>query len=260
MSEKKEYTECFVAYLDILGFKEKVKEANKNAQSLDELINALKINSTFTQSKGKKTSSDGELDIRSFFFSDSFVFMIKGDKGNLPHLFLIIRFLQDRLWEKGLCLRGAIVKGKMYWPKPKENIILGPAMIVAHRLESEVAVYPRIVVGQELYEYIKIKSERIKTWSENGDLPLSSFIKKDRDGVYFFDILNPDIVRKKGEDIKNLNERFSIVWDPTADSNYDEVRDNVLKVIEKGTKNHDEKTKQKYEWLWSYLEESKGCR
>ncbi len=254
----RKYTDCFLVYLDILGFQEKVKETKDSPQSLERLIEALKINSAFTQSKEKTTNSDGKLDIRSFFFSDSFVFMMKAEKKNLPHLFLIIRYLQDRLWESGLSLRGAITNGNMYWPTQKENIIIGPAMIEAYRLESETAIYPRIIVEKKLFEFIDERN--IITGSEVGDIPLSSFIKKDKDGVYFFDILHPDILRKKGEEIANRKRTFLIVWDSFAESNYDEVINHVNRLIEKGMENHDEKTKQKYEWLKSYLEESRGGR
>ena len=148
-----EYKNCFLVYLDILGLKERVRD--ESPETLDTLIDALKINMPFTQAHGKETTDDGKLDIRSFFFSDSFVFMMKAEKKNIPHLFLIIRYLQDRLWEKGLCLRGAIVEGDMYWPTKKENIILGPAMIEAYKLESEIAIYPRIVVTEKLFRYIE---------------------------------------------------------------------------------------------------------
>ncbi len=36
---------------------------------------------------------DGVLDIRGFYFSDSFAFVMKKAPRNLPHLFLIIRYL-----------------------------------------------------------------------------------------------------------------------------------------------------------------------
>ncbi len=257
-TQRIEYEECFVAYLDILGFKEKVKETKKSPESLNKLIEVLKINSTFTQSSGKETTSDGKIDIRSFFFSDSFVSMMKAEKKNMRHLFLIVRYLQDKLWEDDLCLRGAVVKGKMYWPKHRENIVLGPAMIKAHGLESKVAIYPRIIVSQELYEYIE--SEKIRTWSENGDTPLSDFIKKDKDGVYFFDILNPHIKRKKREHIKRNKESFIIRWDADDENNYEHVISYVNKAIENGINSENEEVRQKYEWLRSYLEESQGNR
>ena len=263
-----EYEDCFLAYLDIMGFKDKVKETETKPRELETLIEALKINTKFTQSDGKKTTSSGTLEIRSFFFSDSFLFTMKAEDENLPHLFLIIRYLQDRLWEHKLCLRGTVVKGNMYWPKPMENIILGPAMIEAYKLESEVAIYPRIVVSENLYRYIKDKRIPAYPLSEDGEL--KEFIKKDKDGVYFFDILNPNILRKKGEKIitrENMIDNdtkfvksFSITWNPSEVSSYKNIISAVKKIVRDGKRNQNPAVKQKYGWLSSYLEECRKRR
>ena len=258
MEEKiiKKYEDCFLAYLDILGFKNKVKETKTKPEELETLIEALRINTKFTQSDGKKTTSIGTLEIRSSFFSDSFLFMMKANEENLPHLFLIIRYLQDRLWEHKLCLRGAMVKGKMYWPNIGENIILGPAMIKAYKLESEVTIYPRIIVSEDLYRYIKDKKISAHPVSEDGEL--KEFIKKDKDGVYFFDILNPNILRKKGETIITIiksGKSFRITWDQSEVSNYENIISAVKKIVKNGKRNQNPVVKQKYSWLSSYLEE-----
>lgn len=252
-----EYSDCFVAFLDILGFKKIVYNTKGNSKLLNDLIDALKINYKFTKSNQKETT-EGKIDIRSYFFSDSFVFMIKEKEKHLPHLFLIIRFLQDRLGENGLCLRGAITRGEMYWPKKKENILLGLAMIEAYNLESQIAIYPRIVVIESLFNYITDKEVPAEPLGPSGE-KLKEFIKRDKDGVYFFDILNSEIIRKKGEKIESDEGKktFSIQWDPNDTSNYDSVIENVQDVVVENIKNEDKKIRQKYEWLKSYLEENK---
>ena len=257
MDKKKEkYENCFVVFLDILGFQDKVYRTEKDKKLLDTLIDSLKINQYFTNSNEKKIMNGTEqrkMEIRSYFFSDSFVFMMKENKENLPHLFLIIRYLQDRLWESDLCLRGAITKNKMYWPSSKENIILGPAMISAHKLESKIAIYPRIVVSRELFEYIE--TEKMNAWpiGDNSKI-LKDFIKKDIDEIYFFDILNPRICRKKGEKIDANNDCFSIHWNSSMEDNYENIKEKVNGIIKTEIINPDEEIKQKWEWLNSYIE------
>ncbi len=258
--KKVKYENCFVAFLDILGFKDKVFETKKDDKLLDTLIKSLRINQYFTQSNKKEVGNNTKkkkIEIRSYFFSDSFVFMMKENKEDLVHLFLIIRYLQDRFWENDLCFRGAITKGKMYWPKSnKENIILGPAMIKAYKLESQIAIYPRIIISKSLLNYIN--NENISAWPiGNRGKKLKQFIKKDKDGVYFFDILHPEVIRKKGEDVKQINSNFSIDWNRSMEDNYKNILRQVEEIVEKGIKNQDEKKKQKYEWLKSYLEESR---
>ncbi len=262
------YKDCFLAYLDIIGFKNKIEKTKTKPEELRTLIEALKINTKFIHSERKKTTYSGTLEIRSFFFSDSFLFMMKAEKENLPHLFLIVRYLQDRFWEYKLCLRGAMVKGKMYWPEMEENIILGPAMVTAYKLESEVAIYPRIVVSENLYNYIKNKQIPAFPVSEKGKL--GEFIRKDKDGVYFYDILNPKILRKKGEKVIMVKEKakresndkkvlncFSIKWNASDESNYKNIIETVEKIIEDGKKQRNPVLRQKYLWLSSYLKECK---
>jgi len=244
--------------LDILGFKDKVFETKKDDKLLETLIKSLRINQYFTQSNKKGVRNNTEkrkIEMRSYFFSDSFVFMMKENTKDLAHLFLIIRYLQDRFWENDLCFRGAITKGEMYWPKSnKENIILGPAMIEAYKLESQIAIYPRIVISETLF----INNENIDAWPiGNSTNRLRKFIKEDKDGIYFFDILHPEVIRKKGEDIKQGNGDFSIYWDDSMENNYKNILKQVEEIVEKGIRNQDEKIKQKYEWLKSYLEESR---
>ena len=61
---------------------------------------------------------------------------------------------------RGVICRGAIEVG-IAW-EFYENEIYGPALYHAHRLESEVAQYPRVVVGNELCNYIMAECLRKK--------------------------------------------------------------------------------------------------
>jgi len=250
------YDDCFVAFLDILGFSERISQTINDNNLLETLINTLKINRYFTQVGGKQVQNENEkriIETRSYFFSDSFVFIMKAKKEDLPHLFLIIRYLQDRLWESNLCLRGALNLGKMYWAKKDENILLGPAMIAAYNLESVNAIYPRIIISEELKEFIN--SENIKAWPiAKNSKRLNEFIIKDKDGLHFFDILNSEIIRKKEEKIIPNNSKFSISWSDDMDDSFNCVLENVKKTTQQEITNKNEKIKQKYEWLKSYLE------
>lgn len=239
---KIEYESCFVAYIDILGFKKKVHDTEKNSELLGNLIKSMRVNEYFTRSSEKDITTKGKrkIEIRSYFFSDSFVFIMRENKADLPHLFLIIRYLQDRFWENNLFFRGAITKGKMYWPNDrKENIILGPAMIKAYELESQIAIFPRIVISRELSEYIDKQGIEAFPISINKN-KLKEFIKEDEDRVLFFDILNPNITRKNGEGIKQKGGSFSINWDNSAEDNYEDILEQVEKTISEGNKNRDE--------------------
>jgi len=269
------FEECFVVFLDILGVKNSVKNRNQNGDLINELIDVLKINSKFEPDI--KNTSGGKLEIRSWYCSDSFVFLMKkkGNEKNLSQLFLIIRYLQDKFWESGFCLRGAITLDDMYYPKENENVLLGKGIIQAYKLESEIAIYPRIVVDEEVYNFIKSNKLRGYPFGKKGT-KLTELIEIDKDGVYFLDLLDPKILRIEGEKIKeikckklnskNLRKKgekikckkeekyFSITWNSDK-SKFKYIRDKVGEIVEGGLKNENIKIKQKYEWLKSYLNE-----
>ena len=223
---------------------------------INKLIEVLKINSKFESNT--KNTSRGKLEIRSWYFSDSFVFLMKkkNNEKNLSQLFFIIRYLQDKFWEKGYCFRGAVALGGMYYPdkNENENILLGEGIIRAYELETKVAIYPRIVVDEKVYNFIMNNKSPCSPFGKRGT-KLIDLIKKDKDGIYFLDLLNPKILRRKDEKIKCKNEYFSINWEPCGESNHEHIIRKVDKIVEKGLENDNIQIKQKYEWLKSYLNE-----
>jgi len=260
-SEKNyEFEECFVAFLDVLGIKDLLKDIGYNGDLISKIIETIKVNSKIIDANTKQTSEYGDLDIRSFYFSDSFAFIMKKEPENLPHLFLIIRYLQDRFWEKGFCFRGAVTLGKMYFPKKSENVLIGQGLVDAYKLESEIAIYPRIMVSDKLVKYIR--NEKISgdpfLEKKEGRL-LTEGIKKDKDGVYFLDLLNKKIVRKVGEEIKQNGSLFSIIGLDAREDNRPMILQKVEDVVRKNLNNRKakEKIKQKYGWLKSYLAETR---
>ncbi len=249
-----EYQESFVAFLDILGFKEKVLKSRDRAETLKLLVDSLNICGAFS-SGGKKTTEDGVIPIQSRFFSDSVVFFTKQESGNLRQLFFLVRYLQDRLWEKGICLRGAITLGEMYWPEEENEVTVGPALMKAYELEKYIAIYPRILVSQELYNYILSDKIKANPFGRSGEL--KDFIQKDGDGVYFLDLLNEKITRAQDEElIKYTQNSFAIKYAEDNGKNYSEILSKVNTIIRDNINSEDEKKRQKYEWLKSYMEKT----
>lgn len=129
---KIEYQKCFIAFLDILGFRKRVLESQDDSEMIGILLDSLSICSAFP-SGAKKTVEHGEIrrsvSIQSRFFSDTVVFFAKEDPADLTQLLFMIRYLQDRLWEMAICLRGAITIGDMHWPDVASNkVTLGPGL------------------------------------------------------------------------------------------------------------------------------------
>ncbi len=260
------YEKCFIAFLDILGFGTKVVESQDRIGKLSILINSIKICGGFPSGAKEATNGHGSLrtiDIRSRFFSDTIVFYLHENDEDIAQLFFIIRYLQDRLWEKGICLRGAITIGGMYWPDKKENITLGPGLIEAYKLESEVAIYPRIIVSEELYKYIQDNNAKADPFGgglryEKPDAKLKDYVKQDDDGIYFLDLLNSEILRTNDEKLESNDDKFSINWNFLSESNYDDILAKVDEIVTENISSEDKKIRQKYNWLKSYLNKTRS--
>jgi len=255
--EDQKYEPCYVAFLDILGFSAKVVESRRKSEILKQLIDSLNICSCIP-SGGKKIDSDGEkrtLEIQSRYCSDTIGFFMKEEKKDFPHLLFIVRYLQDRLWELGICLRGGIALGKMYWNPKEPNITLGTGWIKAYKLESEIAIYPRIVVAEDLYE--SFQNHSAKPFAKEGFL--KDYIKKDFDGVYFLDLLNRDVLRKKGEVLESRNGDFSIIWNLSAESSNLHIENEVQRICKDGFSSGNFRVQQKYHWLENYLFDCARC-
>lgn len=250
------YEDCFVAFLDILGFKSKVLDSQNNDDTLENIIQSLKIVNSIPSGGKKVSAGSGSLrtiQIRSRFFSDSLVFFLKEKSEDIAQLFFVIRYLQDQLLERGICLRGSIVRGQMYWTEKDDNVTVGRGLIDAYHQESAIAIYPRIVVSEKLHDYIESKSPEAFPFSNNKDTSLVHYIAQDADGVRFLDLLNPNVLRAQGERLELYdNSGFSVVWTDGATSRHPEILGFVDRIIQDNSSSTDEKIMQKYAWLKTY--------
>jgi hypothetical protein len=256
------YEDCFVAFLDILGFKEKVSKSRDDLAILRNIVRSLNIVNTIPSGGKKVSSGRGEertIHMRSRFFSDCLVFFLKDNPENLAHLFLVIRFLQDQLWERDICLRGSIVRDKMYWTEDENNITVGPGLINAHHLEAKVAIYPRIVVSKELYAHIEQDEPSAFPFGDDKSVgSLVNYIEQDADGVYFLNLLHPNVIRAQGERLERYTEtEYSVVWQGGSPNRHSEVLEFVGRII-RDNENFDEEVMQKYDWLQSYRSKYDG--
>ena len=255
MPDELKYQECFIAFFDILGFSEKVKFAEDDPIEISVLLHSLNICSSISSGNKKITNDSGRrrtIKIQGRYFSDSMVFFLEEDPKNIGHLFLIIRYIQDNLWKAGFVLRGAITKGRMYIPNSKKesNITLGPGIIDAVYLESKIAIYPRIIISDNLLEYIRNNNINAYPFAENGYLV--DYLRQDNDGIYFLDLLNRNIIRKTSERLEKKGNNFSIEWYSDDNGNHDEIMTSVSRCINNSINHKDESVRQKYKWLKIY--------
>lgn len=229
-----QYTECYLAFLDILGMKKLVQDSSK-AASLVGLLNSLAAHETreadpwrsMIFSRRDPVTNDVRtwtLQVRPF--SDSIVLFVPTESQGLSWLLGKVRYLHDSVLPLGYAMRGAVVIGGMYWDDSWSNvsadanaanprvgyITLGPAIVEAYLLENERVNFPRIAFSEALVAHVERLGNVVPdhSLSMNGEraFPLTSgspatshrtlsdFIQEDEDGMRFFHVLSEHMHRQ----------------------------------------------------------------
>lgn len=156
MSEEKQYKKCYVAFLDVLGFKEMIK--TKSCEYIYEVFSKefkQKINHIYLGTVLVSDMSNIEMKV----MSDSICFYIDSSiKNSLFALVCATAHFQNELlcFEEPVLTRGAIVHGDMF---SEDDIIYGPAFVEAYLKEEKLAKYPRIILDEILVEKAENNSD-----------------------------------------------------------------------------------------------------
>lgn len=184
------YEFSIVTFIDILGFSKLVNTAS--SKRIGEILDSLSV-ATTPDLLEKKT-----FQLSSFIFSDSVVQIVPINSrvnkrfcdGILFHQIVSLAHAQIELTSKEILIRGAVTVGDIYCNKSK-NQIFGPALIESHSLESNGALYPRIIVDEKLlkeFRHNKLLRNKDNTFDQDKS-ELNSLITKGEDGSYFIDYL-----------------------------------------------------------------------
>lgn len=167
------HQESLIAYFDILGYKELVK--NKTFSDKEFIKNLKQM--TKTTYKSKKFEHEGLSQWNIYSFSDNYAIVINySSNGIITMLSELIYFIAqiqcDFLSIYGILIRGSITKGNVYTGK---KFIYGDGLIKAYELENSVSIYPRIVIDKELVnECLQFANDTIDKIAENNKKPLPS--------------------------------------------------------------------------------------
>ena len=151
------YKEKIVCFIDILGFGEMVdsqylSDPEKMCNILEEIRNSI------VEWVGVPVAK--KIDLQITQFSDCIVFSFVSNK----HYFMTFNFMKDlsikMVIKHAVLFRGGITFGKVFH---NPETIFGPAMNCAYKLESEQAVYPRIVIDKKALD---LKDDDGKTIAE----------------------------------------------------------------------------------------------
>lgn len=212
-----EETEKYVAFIDILGYKDKIDKCEKQGDLKDvALLNFIMNNNRI----------DAMDELITFVFSDCMY--IVGDE--LQKVLELLACISVQLLGASKIevsnsvkqteinlIRGAITKGNLIVDESL-NTLLGPAVNEAYLLESQIAIYPRIIISNKIV-----------------DCEMREDFKEDRDGIKYFDFLQ----------FLQDNKSYSM--------NKDEVNRHITFLREYTENSGNTKIIQKYKWFEKYL-------
>lgn len=146
-----ELKQYLVAFIDLLGFSSMVAHDCETPNGEQKYIESLY--DCHMETRGLKTDHP---DLQLIQFSDSVVFALPYSIDNYISFVSMISDYQYNLLRKGILCRGGVSYGKHFFT---EDFLFSNGMIEAYRLESEVALSPRVVISNDLFELVKPKLE-----------------------------------------------------------------------------------------------------
>lgn len=199
------YTHRAVAFLDVLGFKEKLKEFEQEAiENIEEKHYSKKAND-FIEAFNHAISKLDKDKFSYYLFSDNICITAKMETNTANsyiELLMVIAELYFEFVKRGYFLRGGVDYGLFI---DKASLALGVPLANAYILEN-LAIYPRIVLSndfiKQISEYekgegsemeLKINHELIKSSCEIKYLNVFYHILKLDDKESFFENYNSRI-------------------------------------------------------------------
>lgn len=143
------YEERYVAFIDILGFKNIVNNTYTIPAEFNRLEQALKHIESLKNDNYRDPYGKNWLGMEFTMFSDSIVISYPASGyGNAFHILMEIAFICLDMLDMGYIFRGGITVGALIH---KGDICYGPAMNSAVELEKR-AKYPRIIIERAVLE------------------------------------------------------------------------------------------------------------
>ena len=194
-----EYKNHIVAFIDIFGFKNLIKETTSNKRIRNEIYSALELikskedpdfwNDSLVAIEECAQRHNANYYIAPFVnincFSDSIIISVNLTEleinAALSTLISRLLLLSKNLIVKGVLIRGAITLGAMIH---QSGIAMGPALIDAYQLETNIAKFPRIILSDNL-----IKSLKYPISTKQDQYPYHIYLDRFSDGCVGFSVL-----------------------------------------------------------------------
>ena len=183
------YENRFVAFIDILGFKNLIDKTANDEKEMDRVLKVLKYTANIEKDNYEGLLPGKDITKEVTVFSDSIVISYSEDLsigGALFHILMDLVYICVDLLNENIFIRGGVSCGSMYH---KDNICFGPAMNRAYILEENDAIYPRIIIDPDAIK-ADIKRPGSANTPEMEIKYLGKIIKQDKNKNYYLDFLS----------------------------------------------------------------------
>lgn len=190
----------FVLYIDIMGFKERVKSTNVNIlyEALQKFTANMIQGELLPLREGGKTGDKLLMEMAQF--SDSIVVVsANNEKEDLNRITKAAAILMRTALENGFAIRGVIACGEMVFDKEKQ-LFFGKALVDAYLLEQEMCHYG--IVFHHTAE--KIAKEVADEMKSKGSVIISKF-KNNKE--YYIPIDDGYVKLKNGQ-----SKHYQVLW------------------------------------------------
>ncbi len=171
LPEHIDYGHRVLLFCDVLGWAKFIEERQHEDYYRDRIIDVFgeiwHLAETIDEIKNQGTQIDFDLTIGHF--SDGFVLSCLYSHEAVSLLARHAAYVSNEILKYGFLCRGAIVGGSLFHDG---QLVFGPALVKAERMEREVAVYPRILVE----------------WDLVGEIAEGAQLRCDSDGLHSVDI------------------------------------------------------------------------
>lgn len=237
------YENRYVALLDILGFKEMIARSGNDQQLLNTIDRALNYTSYLQRENYESALAMVDLGKEVSVYSDSIVISYnqKGP-GYAFHILMDLVHICLDLISTGLFVRGGVTVGYLIHDNTK---YYGPAYMEAYNLESQYAIYPRIIIDPKVIKSAIENKPEGHTDKEEWDF-INELILEDKDGLFYLDYLSQ---------FQELDEPYM----------YYNLLESTKTLIVNNLKQHqnNERVLDKYIWFKNYFNDTvkkfKGC-
>ncbi len=171
---------CAVAFIDLLGVSHKIEVRSQSA------LNSVWLFYSYITEEIKSFEN-----VKYKIFSDNILICEEIDEFNPSKAILDVLAVVEKvelfMMKIGaLFLRGAIAIDDLHY---SENFVYGNALLKTHKLESNVAKYPRIVIDKSILNIIS---------------DTKAPILQDEDNQYFYDFCKQESIKAENSYRKNL--------------------------------------------------------